>query len=71
MKKISGQDANSAEETMENYNEQLYKLNRKVVFEKGNIKFETVIKGVSNEGRLLTVDAIERGFDFGEVEWVL
>ncbi len=71
MKKITGQDANSVEKTMENYNDQLYKLNRKVIFEKEDVKFETVIKGVSNEGRLLTVDAIERAFDFGEVEWVL
>jgi len=71
MKKITGQNTNSAEGTMETYNEQLYKLNRKVIFEKEAVKFETVIKGVSTEGRLLTVDAIERGFDFGEVEWVL
>lgn len=32
--------------------------------------FETVIKAVSAEGKLLTVDAADREFDFGEVEWV-
>ena len=56
---------------MELYNEHLYKINKKVTLKKGGVKFETVIKEVSAQGRLITVDAIEREFTFGEVEWVL
>ena len=32
--------------------------------------FETVIKGVSATGKLLTHDNIGHEFDFGEVEWM-
>jgi len=71
IKKIEGLNAGSVEKLMQDYNEQLYKLNKQVTFKKDTVKFETVIKGVSDAGRLLTVDAFERGFDFGEVEWVL
>ncbi len=56
---------------MQQYNEHLYKINQLVTLRKGGIKFDTVIKEVSASGRLVTVDAIEREFDFGEVEWVL
>jgi len=53
------------------YNEQLYKQNQLVLLKKDGTEFETVIKEVSAAGRLITVDAIERAFDFGEVEWIL
>ena len=53
------------------YNEQLYKINKQVTLKKGETAFDTVIKGVTPEGKLMTVDAQERQFDFGEVEWVL
>jgi BirA family transcriptional regulator, biotin operon repressor / biotin---[acetyl-CoA-carboxylase] ligase len=56
---------------MEQYNEHLYKINKNVTLKTGGVKFETVIKEVSKEGHLITVDATERKFDFGEVEWVL
>ncbi len=61
----------SANMVMEQYNEQLYKINKQVTLKKGEQGFDTVIKGVTPEGRLITVDALERQFDFGEVEWVL
>jgi BirA family biotin operon repressor/biotin-[acetyl-CoA-carboxylase] ligase len=61
----------TADAVLERYNEHLYKTNKKVTLKKGGAKFETVIKEVSASGRLITVDAIEREFDFGEVEWVL
>ena len=61
----------TAENIMEQYNEHLYKINKNVTLRNGDVKFETVIKEVSKEGRLITVDAIEREFGFGEVEWVL
>ena len=53
------------------YNNHLYKLNEQVKLKKGNAVFKTTVKEVSVHGQLCTVDAIERQFDFGEVEWVL
>lgn len=53
------------------YNGHLYKLNEKVRLKRSSAVFETTIKQVSLQGQLHTTDAIERQFDFGEVEWVL
>ena len=55
---------------IEYYNGNLYKLNSLVKLRKTNIVFETTIKGVTPSGRLLTLDTMEREFDFGEVEWI-
>ncbi len=71
MEKISGLNAGSSEKILEDYNKHIYKLNKNVVLKKDDVNFETVIKGVSSQGMLLTVDATDRQFDFGEVEWVL
>jgi BirA family biotin operon repressor/biotin-[acetyl-CoA-carboxylase] ligase len=38
---------------------------------KGNIVFETVIQKVLPGGELLTGDALQRQFEFGEVVWVI
>jgi biotin-(acetyl-CoA carboxylase) ligase len=59
------------EKILQQYNTHLYKINELVTLRKGETRFETVIKEVSLQGKLVTVDAIEREFDFGEVEWVL
>lgn len=56
---------------LQQYNRHLYKINELVTLRKAGVKFETVIKEVSAHGKLVTVDAMEREFDFGEVEWVL
>ncbi len=69
MKYLSGKE--TAEIIMEQYNEHLYKLNNKVTLKKDGVKFDTVIKEVTPQGRLITVDAVEHAFDFGEVEWIL
>ncbi|MEO6720670.1 MAG: biotin--[acetyl-CoA-carboxylase] ligase [Ferruginibacter sp.] len=53
------------------YQGHLYKINSVVKLKKENMVFETMIKGISPTGQLLTFDVIERQFDFGEVEWVL
>jgi BirA family biotin operon repressor/biotin-[acetyl-CoA-carboxylase] ligase len=71
MQMTDGLTARSGDPLIENYNRHLYKLNEKIILKKGNDKFETFIKGVNKEGRLLTADTMEREFDFGEVEWVL
>lgn len=60
-----------ADVVLEKYNEHLYKINKNVTLKKEGQEFETVIKGVTKQGRLITVDAVEREFNFGEVEWVL
>ena len=59
------------ETILQQYNTHLYKINELVTMRKGGTRFETVIKEVSPQGKLVTVDAIEREFDFGEVEWVI
>ena len=69
MKKLA--DSKATATVIELYNEQLYKINKQVTLTKGETAFDTVIKRVSFEGKLVTVDAVERQFDFGEVEWVL
>jgi BirA family transcriptional regulator, biotin operon repressor / biotin---[acetyl-CoA-carboxylase] ligase len=69
MKKLA--EGQTSDEILQQYNQHLYKINELVTLRKGGIKFDTVIKEVSATGQLITVDAIEREFDFGEVEWVL
>lgn len=71
MKKIPELSVKSFDKILEEYNTHLYKLNKNVLLKKENTIFETVIKAVSAEGKLLTVDAADREFDFGEVEWGL
>jgi BirA family biotin operon repressor/biotin-[acetyl-CoA-carboxylase] ligase len=52
------------------YNSWLYKKGNIVRLKKGNRIFESVIKGVSAMGKLMTFHAIEEEFDFGEIEWL-
>lgn len=59
------------EKILQQYNRHLYKINELVTLRKGGTRFDTVIKEVSPQGKLVTVDAFEREFDFGEVDWVL
>ena len=58
------------EKMMEEYNQYLFGLNKKVKLKKDNAVFETTITGISPSGKLTTVDTMEREFDFDEVEWV-
>lgn len=58
-------------EMIAEYNQHLYKRNELVRLKKGNEIFETTIKEVTPEGKLITFDKEERSFDFGEVVWVL
>ncbi|HUB62091.1 MAG TPA: biotin--[acetyl-CoA-carboxylase] ligase [Puia sp.] len=53
------------------YNTRLYRLGQEVRLRKDNATFDTVVTGVSAQGRLLTKDVLEREFSFGEVEWVI
>ena len=53
------------------YQGHLYKKDKKVKLKKDNRVFETIIKGVSETGQLITQHSIEERFEFGEVEWIL
>lgn len=64
--KLKASDANVL---LGEYNQLLYKRNQIVRLKKENIIFETIVKEVNAQGQLITVDALERSFGFGEVEW--
>jgi BirA family biotin operon repressor/biotin-[acetyl-CoA-carboxylase] ligase len=57
-------------EFLEYYNEHLYKKGEVTGLKKGSAVFQTTILSVNEYGQLLTKDAIERTFEFGEVVWV-
>ena len=59
------------EKLLKQYNHCLYKLNQSLQLKKGNIIFETVVKGVNENGQLFTADRVDNFFDFGEIEWLL
>ncbi len=56
---------------IEEYNRHLYKLNGIVKLKKGNMVFETIVKGVDENGCLETADTIGNKYDFGDVDWIL
>lgn len=60
-----------ADMLLQQYQQVLYKMNQPVTLKKGNVVFETTIRGISSSGRLLTHDAVDRDFEFGEVEFVI
>lgn len=51
------------------YNGRLFGKCRTVKVKKGAIVFNTTVTGVSPAGKLLTKDAVERSFDFDEIEF--
>jgi len=61
----------SFEMILAEYNQHLYKMQKLVRLKRNNMVFETTIMGVGSQGHLVTNDAIEKHFEFGEVEWVL
>jgi len=62
---------NDFNKTLTEYNNVLYKKGEKIRLRKKNMIFETTLESVSKFGQLQTTDAIERNFDFDEVEWIL
>jgi len=53
------------------YNQFLYAREKQVKLKKDQAVFQTVIKGVTQMGELITLDTLERRFTFGEVEWII
>lgn len=60
----------SPTEIIAEYQSVLYKKDQKIRLKKDNAVFETRVKGVSMEGRLLTTGVIEQDWGWGEVQWV-
>ena len=71
LKRTSQLLTKSYDTMLEEYNRYLYKRQQSIRLKKDNMVFETVVKGVSAKGQLLTLDAMERHFEFGEVEWII
>jgi len=63
--------AGNFETLFNKYQTHLYKKDEKVKLKKGTRVFETIIKGVSEMGQLITQHSIEERFEFGEVEWII
>lgn len=71
LEKISTMKSADFNKIMTAYNARLFKCNSMVKLKRGSVEFDTMIKGVTPEGRLCTTDIIDNYFDFGEVEWLL
>ncbi|MEJ7766294.1 MAG: biotin--[acetyl-CoA-carboxylase] ligase [Chitinophagaceae bacterium] len=56
---------------LEIYNRLLYKKNAAVTLKRNNIVFNSVIRGVTRQGRLVVYSNMEQEYDSGEIEWVL
>ncbi len=59
----------NAQITVNNYHEVLYKRNEEVKLKRGNKVFNTRVKSVTRNGKLVTGNGVEEIFSVGEVEW--
>jgi BirA family biotin operon repressor/biotin-[acetyl-CoA-carboxylase] ligase len=69
LKRIDDLKKNNFSKMLEEYNEKLYAKGQLVTLKKQNMVFQTAITGVSDAGHLITQDALERRFNFDEVEF--
>lgn len=60
---------NGADAVFEKYNAKLFLKNQLTKLKHNTRVFETRIKGVNNQGQLITGEHSENCFNFGEVEW--
>ncbi len=70
LKKIQMLRSGKYKEMLKEYNENLFCKKEKVRLKKENVVFETTIVEVTSGGELITYDAIERKFHFGEIVWI-
>jgi BirA family biotin operon repressor/biotin-[acetyl-CoA-carboxylase] ligase len=61
---------NNPSEIVNRYHQYLYKIHQTVKLKKGPRIFDAYIKGVTEDGRLVTETSMEELFSVGEVEWV-
>jgi BirA family biotin operon repressor/biotin-[acetyl-CoA-carboxylase] ligase len=54
----------------EQYNTVLYKREQVVKFKEGNIQFDALVKRVTESGRLVIQQGVEREIALGEIEWM-
>ncbi len=71
LKRFNSLDNGQFASMLNEYNKLLFCLNKKARLKKDNSIVETTIKGVTENGELITSDTTERTFSFGEVSWVL
>jgi len=69
LKRIEELKSGNFEKMLEEYNQHLFARNKTVKLKKESINFQTKILRVSSSGQLITKDALERRFDFDEVEF--
>jgi BirA family biotin operon repressor/biotin-[acetyl-CoA-carboxylase] ligase len=69
LKRIDELKAGNFRRMLDEYNEKLYAKGKLVKLKQANIVFETKITGVSADGQLITQNALERRFNFDEVEF--
>ena len=67
--KIESLKSGNFDKMLEEYNQKLFGRGREVKLKRQNIVFQTKITGVSASGQLITKDALERKFNFDEVEF--
>ncbi|MEP6674243.1 MAG: biotin--[acetyl-CoA-carboxylase] ligase [Ferruginibacter sp.] len=70
LKRFDEIDKRPPSDLLNEYNSHLFALNKTVRLKKENMIFETMIKGVNEKGQLITMDATERTWEFGELSWV-
>jgi BirA family transcriptional regulator, biotin operon repressor / biotin---[acetyl-CoA-carboxylase] ligase len=68
-KRIEELKSGRFDKLLEEYNRLLFAKNKTVKLKKENVVFQTEISGVSPSGQLITMDGLERRFDFDEVEF--
>jgi BirA family biotin operon repressor/biotin-[acetyl-CoA-carboxylase] ligase len=61
---------NQPKEVINHYHQHLYQLHQTVRLKQGTRTFDAYIKGVTEDGRLVTNTSMEELFSVGEVEWV-
>ena len=70
-KRFTGLETGGVQAMVDAYNGVLYRQGQEIRLKKDNAVFATRVERVSAQGELLTRDALERSFTFGEVEWVI
>jgi BirA family transcriptional regulator, biotin operon repressor / biotin---[acetyl-CoA-carboxylase] ligase len=62
--------SNNPAEIIDTYHKHLYQLQQTVKLKKGPRIFEAYIKGVTQDGKLITKTYTEELFNVGEIEWI-
>jgi BirA family biotin operon repressor/biotin-[acetyl-CoA-carboxylase] ligase len=70
MNKYDALKKNQFNKMLIEYNQILFGLDKKIKLKKDTIVFETTVKGVTPQGKLITYSSMEKQFDFDEVEWL-